>query len=147
MEIVMLDRSTGREELLVSNRWNDYNPSWSPSGSAFCWQSEEFGHYESRVLVMEVTTRRVRVLTGGVPGRNSDCRWTPDGRGVVVRSNRGDGIPRPWLYPSQGGEATPLSRHSWPVEPRGFLPRTSEAGTEEEGVRAGPEMRPSLQPR
>jgi Tol biopolymer transport system component len=82
MEIMLLVVSTGQETALTNNRWNDYEQAWSPDGRFLCWQSERLGHYESDIMVMELATGRQWNATD-VPGRDSDCRWTPTGNGLL----------------------------------------------------------------
>jgi dipeptidyl aminopeptidase/acylaminoacyl peptidase len=84
--IHLLNRATGQEEVLVSRPWNDFMPRWSPDGRHLCWTSEEFGHFESDIWVMELATRSMRNLTAPLPGRNYECRWGPDSRTVFFVS-------------------------------------------------------------
>jgi hypothetical protein len=85
-EIRMLDRTTGVESVLVSRPWNDYMARWSPDGRHFCWVSEELGHFESDIWVMEVSTRKMRNLTETLSGRNYECQWGPDSQTVFFSS-------------------------------------------------------------
>lgn len=85
-EIRMLDRNTGVEEVLVSRPWNDFMARWSPDGKHLCWTSEEFGHFESDIWVMDLATRRMRNLTADLPGRNYEYKWRPDSRTVFFAS-------------------------------------------------------------
>jgi DNA-binding SARP family transcriptional activator len=84
--ILLLDRTTGQEEVLVSRPWNDFMPRWSPDGKHFCWTSEEFGHFESDIWVMELATRAMRNVTAKMGGRNYECRWGPDSRTLFFNS-------------------------------------------------------------
>lgn len=84
--IHLLNRTTGEEEVLVSRPWNDFMPRWSPDGRHLCWTSEELGHFESDIWVMDLATRTKRNLTAKVPGRNAECRWGPDSRTVFFFS-------------------------------------------------------------
>lgn len=122
LEIRLLDRSTGREEVLVSNPWNEYMADWSPDGRHICWQSDEFGHFESEIHVMEVETRRSWSLTRGAPGRDAGCHWTPDGSAIVFQSYRDGGIPQTFLSDPQGRQARNLSRVGASSGPAGFIP-------------------------
>src|SRR5919201_1267159 len=61
----------------------DEQPSWSPDGSRVAFTRD------GRVAVLELASRRVRVLT---TGRDPD--WSPDGRRLVFAVVRGE---REWL--------------------------------------------------
>jgi hypothetical protein len=82
MELVLLDLSSGSETQLTDNDWNDYEQMWSPDGRYICWQSERLGHYESDIMVMDLARGRSWDATEA-PGRESDCRWTGTGNGLL----------------------------------------------------------------
>ena len=108
MELVLLDRSTGREEQLTRNGWNDYIPFLSADGTHLCWQSEEFGHYEGNIQIMDLRTREIRVLVDD-PGREGGCFWTPDGQAVVYRA-WGRGTPDVRIAPLDRDTTIALTR-------------------------------------
>ena len=103
LELFLLDLATGREVRLTDNGWNDYEVDWSPDGRHICWQSEELGHYQSEIMVMDLERRRVWNLSAR-EGRDHRCAFTPDGAGVLYRSLRGSDIDLT-LRPVTGGEA------------------------------------------
>lgn len=128
-EVVLLDRSTGTEELLTGNGWNDLLGAWSPDGLRICWTDERAGHYQSVVRIMDLHTRRIRTLDGG-PGRTFECSFTPDGRGVLAR-HEGSFPSRILLLRGDRSEPEDLSQSPYPsfaagVFPIPPLPRGSE---------------------
>ncbi len=82
MELILLDLSTGEETQLTDNAWNDFEQTWSFDGRFLCWQSERLGHFESDIMVMDLLTGK-QWNAIGTPGRESDCRWTPLGNGLL----------------------------------------------------------------
>lgn len=125
MELVLLDLGTGAEDVLTDNSWNDNEPAWSPDGRSLCWQSEELGHYESRIRVMDLESRQTWTVSDA-PGRDSDCKWTPEGDGIVFLSAR-SGWPRVLLNGVRGGVAVDLTRSNHPAEALGLMPRPGGA--------------------
>jgi hypothetical protein len=84
MAIHLLDPTTGEEQLLQSNPWNELDPHWSPDGRFLCYKSEEFGHFESDLWVLDMETgRRVNLTPPPMSGRAHECRWLPDSQEVV----------------------------------------------------------------
>lgn len=121
LEIRLLDRGSGREEVLVSNPWNEYQAAWSPDGRHICWQSDEFGHFESDIHVMEMATRRQWSVTRRVEGRSSGCHWTPDGRGLLYHGTVG-GVTQTILTDLRGRRHRNLSRDGFLSAPAGYMP-------------------------
>jgi DNA-binding SARP family transcriptional activator len=122
-ELVLLHLDTGLEEPLTENDWNDAGPDLSAGGKAVCWTSKKDGHFESEILVMDLTTRAVTNVSD-FPGPDDFCQWHPTEPVVFFLSWR-DGNEE--IYRSQWGPASPavnLSRYpgsdNWPsvVPPR-----------------------------
>jgi Tol biopolymer transport system component len=90
MELVILDLADGSETQLTDNDWNDYEQMWSPDGRYLCWQSERLGHLESDIMVLDLVRGR-RWNATGTPGRESDCRWTGAGNGLLYIRFVGEG--------------------------------------------------------
>lgn len=121
MEIRLLHRGTGREEVLTSNPWNEYEAVWSPDGRRICWQSDEFGHFESDIHVMELSSRRTWPVTRDRPSRNAGCMWTPDGRGLLYHGTE-EGVTQAILTDPRGRLHRNLSRDGHLSAPVGFIP-------------------------
>ncbi|MGM0670141.1 MAG: TolB family protein, partial [Gemmatimonadota bacterium] len=68
------------------------------------------GHYESDVMVMDMETGRSWNATG-FPGRESDCRWTPRGNGLIYMGWREGGDPEIYLQDIKGKEPVNLTRY------------------------------------
>jgi Tol biopolymer transport system component len=107
LELILRHVDTGEEELLTDNDWNDYEMKWSPDGRHICWQSEEFGHYQSEILVMDLRTRRTWNLSAS-EGRDFGCSFTPDGRAVVYQSLRTGNVDL-IIQPVAGGPAVNMT--------------------------------------
>ena len=123
MEIRLRSRETGQDHALVQRTWNDLDPVWSPDGIRICWQSEEFGHFESDIEVMDLGSRRSWSVTRGYPGRHADCGWTADGRFLFFRSTSELGVPIVALSDPDGQALHDLSRDAYPAYPRVEIPR------------------------
>jgi Tol biopolymer transport system component len=108
--LVLLDLARGTETYLTDNDWNDYEAAWSPDGRYICWQSERLGHYESDIMVMDLREGRSWDLTNR-PGRESDCRWTPESDGVIYIRFAEEGISDLYRKGIHGGEAVNLTRY------------------------------------
>jgi len=121
LELVLRHLASGEEERLTDNDWNDYEVQWSPDGRHICWQSEEFGHYQSEIMVMDLRTHRSWNLSRS-PGRDFECVFTPDGRAVVYQSLR-TGDTDLIIQPVGGGEAVNLSFYPGIDRIAGFVVR------------------------
>ena len=110
MELMLLELDTGSETALTDNAWNDYEHAWSPDGRSLCWQSERLGHYESDIMVMDLAAGRTWNATQA-PGRESDCRWTPVGAGLLfLRFDDPGGIDI-YAQSTSGGDPVNLTRY------------------------------------
>lgn len=118
----LLNRATGEDEVLVSRPWNDFMVRWSPNGKHLCWTSEEFGHFESDIWVMELRSRKMRNLTAELSGRNYECQWAPDNRTVFFASTH---TGRAQIYRAlrNGRFLENVSRMEADAEPGWVLPR------------------------
>jgi DNA-binding SARP family transcriptional activator len=112
-----------RETALVDEPWNDLDPAWSPRGTHLCWQSEEFGHYESQVKVMELSTRERWSVTSGMPGRHANCSFTAAGRHVVFMGMAESGVSQVFVVAREGGAPENLSRMEAAAAPLLLVPR------------------------
>jgi Tol biopolymer transport system component/DNA-binding SARP family transcriptional activator len=109
MELVLRDMVSGRERYLTDNTWNDYEANRSPDGRYICWQDEELGHYEGNIQVLDLETDR-RWTAVNDAGRDGNCAFTPEGRGIVYHS-WSSGDLEIYLVPLDGGEPMNLSRY------------------------------------
>jgi hypothetical protein len=121
LELMLLNIRTGEEEQLTENGWNDFEMDWSPLGHHICWSSEELGHYQADVWVMDLRTRR-RWNLSDAPGREGACRFTPDGLAVLYAEFGAAGRDL-LLKPVMGGDAIAVARYAGEDRFAGFLPR------------------------
>ena len=71
-------------ETLISESDTQFNaPRWSPDGRTIAVERHRFGA-QAEVVLVDVTTRAVRVVAGDARGRATTPAWRPDGRGIVV---------------------------------------------------------------
>jgi hypothetical protein len=85
LDLVIIDPRTGSEEWLTQNDWNDYEIFLSRDRKSGCWQSERFGHYESDIMLVDLSTREILPLADE-PGRQNGCRFSDDGSFVAYYS-------------------------------------------------------------
>ena len=85
LDLVIIDPRTGSEEWLTQNDWNDYEISLSRDRKYGCWQSERFGHYESDIMLVDLSTRETLPLADE-RGRQNGCRFSDDGSFVAYQS-------------------------------------------------------------
>jgi len=90
LDLVVADPASGSEVILTQNDWNDYGLVISSDRTQICWQSEEFGHYEQNIQVMDLRTRMKRPIVQ-ISGRQEGCGFVADGSLLVYHSrDRGE---------------------------------------------------------
>lgn len=67
------------------------DPSWSPDGASIAAERRRLGG-PSEIVIVDVATRRVRVLVSSERGRNVGPMWLPDRSAILFSSDR-DGAP------------------------------------------------------
>jgi TolB protein len=98
-------------------------PSWSPRGDRIAYVGRISGKFQ--IFLVTPDGAVTQAVTTAADGNNEDPAWAPDGRHLVVTSDR-DGIRRLWVIDVDGGTARPLSSGSvddngphWSSSPRG----------------------------
>jgi TolB protein len=69
-QIVVLDLTTGRTQVLTRGNWHHENPRWSPDGRHFVFASNRDGAYQ--IYTMRADGSEIRRLTRG------PASFTPD---------------------------------------------------------------------
>ena len=88
-QLVAVDRS-GRAELLVEELRDYWRPRISPDGSRVAVEVDD-GPEEAQLWIVDVKQRTAAQLnTGGL--NVYCCAWTPDGRFLIYREDRGDQV-------------------------------------------------------
>ena len=85
LELVLVNTEDGTEEFLTRNDWNDYEVGVSPDRTHVCWQSEEYGHYQSDIRVMRIDDRQI-LPQEEERGRQAACDFSSDGSFIVYGS-------------------------------------------------------------
>ncbi|MDP1568458.1 MAG: S9 family peptidase [Vicinamibacterales bacterium] len=109
-DITVLDVTSGRRDLVVSQAGPDSNPRWSPDGRALAFQtamSKPFFYFQnSELAVVSLDTREIRVLTGAFDENPSLLEWTP--AGIFFSASQ-----RTWAYLFKVDPATrAITRHA-----------------------------------
>ena len=107
LELVLVNTRDGTEDLLTRNDWNDYEVTISPDRTHACWQSEEYGHYQSDIRVMRIADWRI-LPQEEEPGRQSGCHFSSDGS-FVVYSTYVSGDRELVARPIGGGPRVPIT--------------------------------------
>ncbi|HUE76461.1 MAG TPA: hypothetical protein VMM83_00840 [Longimicrobiales bacterium] len=86
-DLYLVDVESGAVEQLTNDRYADLQPSWSPDGTTLAFVSDragtdferlEYGPLE--VGLIDVRTRRIRMLDLFADGKHIDPQYSPDGR-------------------------------------------------------------------
>jgi TolB protein len=81
-----MDREgSGRRRLTYEGSYND-SASWSPRGDRIAYVSRVSGHFQ--IFTIEPDGSNLQQITFTQDGSNEDPSWAPDGRHVVVSSDR-----------------------------------------------------------
>ncbi|MUK88812.1 prolyl oligopeptidase family serine peptidase [Ornithinibacillus sp. L9] len=86
------------------------DPQFTPDGSGYAFVSTtvtDNNDYASQIFVQELSTNKLKQWTYG-DDKNSNPRFSPDGKKVVFQSNR-SGVPQLWLLHTDGGEAKQIT--------------------------------------
>ena len=110
MELFLLNLSTGEETQLTDNSWNDYEQMWSADGRYLCWQTERLGLFESDIMMMDLVSKRSWNATGTL-GRESDCRLTPVGNGLLYLRHQDPEGTEVFFQNRPGADPVNLSRY------------------------------------
>ncbi len=85
-QIYVMDREgSGRRRLSYEGRYND-SAAWSPHGDRIAYVSRVDGRFQ--VFTIEPDGSNLQQITFAQDGSNEDPSWAPDGRHLVVSSDR-----------------------------------------------------------
>lgn len=132
-EIYAVNLVSGATVNLSRSPGPDARPSWSPDGRQMVFASHRA--LDTDLYIMDMPPRpdpvwpdrpQVRALSPS-PASDLDPAWSPDGRHIVFRSNRGDNIGRLYLLDVDSGDL-----HYLPTGDRGVdqTPSWSSDGTQ-----------------
>lgn len=106
-QIYVMDREgSNRRRLSYEGRYNE-SSAWSPRGDRVAFVSRIEGRFD--VFTVAPDGSDLRRLTGPGDGNNEDPSWAPDGRHIVVSSDRG-GYRQLWALDVETGEARAITR-------------------------------------
>ncbi|GAB3060958.1 S9 family peptidase [Virgibacillus ainsalahensis] len=86
------------------------DPQFTPGGEAFSYVSTKINdqnEYQSHLFFQKQNEKEAKQWTYG-DGKNSNLRFSPDGKLAVFQSSR-SGLPQLWLLKTDGGEAKQLT--------------------------------------
>jgi Tol biopolymer transport system component len=97
---------------LTSDRWADFDPSWSPDGRRIAYRHESAGGDASaEIYVMDADGSLKRNLTRRA-GPDYSPAWSRDGKRIAFASFHGSALPSIWVMKTDGSEkrrVSPLS--------------------------------------
>jgi Tol biopolymer transport system component len=99
-DVVVMDRSTGRETQITADAGDSSSPAWSPDGRRLAFTSNRAGAYDIYVACADGT--RATKLTTGTADKRYPV-WSPDGRRIAYQAH-GDGI---WIVDTTGAPQCP----------------------------------------
>jgi hypothetical protein len=115
LEIWLADLEADTRTRLTENDYNEVSPRVSADGQWACWRSEEYGHWSSDIVVMDLTTLESRPIERSVE-RFETCRWSPV-PGVLLFHRFEDA-------PSIGSQIGIMIAHAERGRPRELVPPT-----------------------
>jgi len=101
-QIYIQELSTGKRNLVSSQKGINGAPAWSPDGNKLAMALSRDGNVE--IYIMELAGRRLRRLTNNT-AIDTEPSWAPDGKSLVFVSDR-SGKPQVYRIPVEGGRAT-----------------------------------------
>ena len=106
--------SGGTATALTSGIAYDAQPRFSPDGKSILFTSDRDGG--DNVWVMDLATKRTKVITKGKTSRYRSPAWTPDGKYIVVsRAAAAIGASKLYLYHKDGGGGFQLIKDPQPL--------------------------------
>ncbi len=90
---------------LTTSAGLELDPTFSPTGDALAYSSDQGGGFEIYVRDLTPGGREAQLTDDG--GQNFEPAWSPDGETVAYHSKERGGI---WLIPASGGKARSLTR-------------------------------------
>ncbi|MBM3788855.1 MAG: S9 family peptidase, partial [Acidobacteria bacterium] len=95
-EIAVVDVQNGTWTRLTDNKAPEGNLAWSPDGRSIGFTAAGTGDWElrnSKLWLLDVAARQIRLISGSYENGISDYVWSPDGREIIFegqnRTNRG----------------------------------------------------------
>ncbi len=86
-DIYLYDLATGNtEDLSIDNQGYDMEPAFSPDGKYLAWTSMKTPGFEadkSRIILMDLATRKLTDLTANFDQSSSNLKWHPTEAGVL----------------------------------------------------------------
>src|SRR4051812_2306102 len=104
----------GTATALTSGMAYDAQPRFSPDGKSIVFTSDKDGG--DNVWVMDLATKRTKVVTKGKTSRYRSPEWTPDGNYIVVsRAAAAIGASKLYMYHKEGGGGFQLIKDPTPL--------------------------------
>jgi Tol biopolymer transport system component len=104
----------GTATALTSGMAYDAQPRFSPDGKSIVFTSDKDGG--DNVWVMDLSTKRTKLVTKGKTSRYRSPEWTPDGNYIVVsRAAAAIGASKLYMYHKDGGGGFQLTKDPQPL--------------------------------
>jgi Tol biopolymer transport system component len=112
----------GTATSLTSGIAYDAQPRFSPDGKSILFTSDRDGG--DNVWVMDLATKRTKVVTKGKTSRYRSPAWTPDGKYIIVsRAAAAIGASKLYMYHKDGGGGFQVTKDPQPLN--GAIPVTT----------------------
>jgi len=112
----------GTAAALTSGMAYDAQPRFSPDGKSVLFTSDRDGG--DNVWVMDLATKRTKLITKGKTSRYRSPAWTPDGKYIIVsRAAAAIGPSKLYMYHKDGGGGFQLTKDPQPLN--GAIPVTT----------------------
>jgi WD40 repeat protein len=116
-DLHMYNLKTGEWSKLMSDKYDDTNPTWSPDGKYLAFSSDrpsnggnddvKFAYGNYNIFLLDMESKLLTPITDN-PYGNTQPAYSPDGKRIAFVSNR-NGIDNIYIYEFDSGDIFPIS--------------------------------------